>query len=89
MLRPLRAASSVSAASSEGSFAAVVQINFKKRLQLPPTQLDLDVSLQPGAETRAQYSVALRGGLTLQRVLERTLPKARVGVTSATESRVY
>jgi hypothetical protein len=71
-----------------GEFTATVQVFWQRRLKVPPLAVQHRVRLREGGSA-ASHEVALPNGLTLARVLERTRPKAIVGVGTANESRVY
>lgn len=73
---------------NHGEFAAPVVVFWQRRLKLPPLAVDLSLSLQPGGSV-TRHEMSLAEGLTLSRVLERTRPKAVVGVGTAAESRIY
>ena len=71
-----------------GEFTAGVVVFWQRRLKLEPLTLEHRVRLCEGGVV-GRHEVPLPNGLTLARVVERTKPKARVGVGSAHESLVY
>lgn len=80
---PFELSRSVSAGSLEdgGGFGAAIVVIWKRRLKLEPLVVEHDVCLDEGG-TVATHEVMLPAGLTLSRIVERSRPKARVGVGS-------
>ena len=76
------------ASRSMGEFTAPVVVFWQRRLKLPPLSVEHRLSFQPDG-TSTTHEVVLPNGLTLSRVLDRTRPKAIIGVGTASETRVY
>ena len=65
-----------------------IVIIWQRRLKLEPFVIDHSICGDDGGAS-GQHEVPLGRGLTIERVVERCQPKARVGVGSVLERRVY
>ena len=72
----------------EGGGVARIRIAWKRRLGLPPLDVEHVVQLVDGGAA-ARHETSLPEGLTLARVLERSRPVARIGVGSRMEREVH
>ena len=72
-----------------GAGVAILEVDWRRRLRMPLLRVEHQVRLEAGVRSATQHEVELPEGLTLERVIGRSRPKARVGIGTAAERHIY